>query len=68
MPRMCPACPPAPIKVPLHPCKAIKIDKSQGQSVGPNEVWKNSVVKFVAALRHNKTPGLECIAFLDQPL
>jgi hypothetical protein len=47
----------------MRPCKAIMIHKSQGQSVGPNEVWKNIVVEFLAAQARNKTPGLEHVAF-----
>jgi hypothetical protein len=51
------------IQTPLRPCKAITIHKSQGQSVGPNEVWKNIVVEFLTAQARNKTPGLEQLAF-----
>jgi hypothetical protein len=51
------------IKIPMRPCNAIAIHKSQGQLVGPNEVWKKIVVEFLAAQARNKTPGLEQVAF-----
>jgi hypothetical protein len=65
------------IQIRMRPCKAITIHKYQGQSVGPNEVWKNLVVEFAAALARNKMPRLEqaafsratsldCIAVLDE--
>jgi hypothetical protein len=51
------------IQIPLRPCKAITIHKSQGQSVGPNEVWKKILVEFLAAQARNKTPVLKQVAF-----
>jgi hypothetical protein len=39
------------------------IHKSQGKSVGPNEVWKKIVVEFDAAQARNKMPELEQVAF-----
>jgi hypothetical protein len=53
----------AAIQIPLRPCKAITIHKSQGQSVGHNEVWKKIVVEFIAAQARNKKPGFEQVAF-----
>jgi hypothetical protein len=53
----------AAIKIPIRPCKSITIHKSQGQLVGPNEVWKESVVAFLAPQAGINTPGLEQVAF-----
>jgi hypothetical protein len=53
----------AAIQVNFRLCKAITIHKSQGQSVVPNELWKQLVVEIVATLCRNKTPGLENVAF-----
>jgi hypothetical protein len=51
------------IQIPMCLCKAITILKSQGQSVGPNEVWKKIIVEFLAAQARNKRPGLEQVEF-----
>jgi hypothetical protein len=54
----------AAIQIPLHPCNAITIIKSQGNLLfSPNELWKKLVAEFMAALCRNKTPGLENVAF-----
>ena len=50
--------------IPLRVCKAITIYKSQGMTVGPNQVWEYLVVILpMVGSKPDKTPGLLQVAF-----
>jgi hypothetical protein len=48
--------------IPLRVCKAISIHKSQGMTIGPEEVIEKVVV-YLPEDQREQSPGLELVAF-----